>query len=309
MNQMIRLGLCCIFLEEPIKFNHTTVRIIKNIKSRDEQMLKLSGIALNNSKTLLDAVKTCKRLNIGAFRILSQILPIYSHLEYGYEFGELADANEIFANFAAVKDFIKDNDIRLSFHPDQFNILASPRAEVLTNSIRELEYQCMVADLTGADDVNIHMGGVYGDKRAALKRFVENYKRVPDIIKAHLTLENDDISYTVEDLYPICMETALPLTYDVHHHRCNPDGLTISEASLKSIETWKQTGREAHFHISSPKNGWNSTNPRSHADYIDINDFPEEWLNNELPDFTLDIEAKAKELAVKRLMKQLRKKT
>ena len=306
---MIRFGLCCIFLEEPIKFNHTTVRIIKNIKSRDEQMLKLSGIALNNSKTLLDAVKTCKRLNIGAFRVLSPILPIYSHLEYGYELGELADANEILANFAAVKDFTKDNDIRLSFHPDQFNILASPRAEVLTNSIRELEYQCMVADLIGADDVNIHMGGVYGDKRAALKRFIENYKRVPDIIKAHLTLENDDISYTVEDLYPICMETALPLTYDVHHHRCNPDGLTISEASLKSIETWKQTGREAHFHISSPKNGWNSTNPRSHADYIDINDFPEEWLNNELPDFTLDIEAKAKELAVKKLLKQLRKNT
>ena len=302
---MIRLGLCCIFLDEPIKFNHTTVRIIKNIKTRSEQLQKLSVIALHNSTTLLDAVKTCKRLNIGAFRVLSQILPIYSHPEYGYKLGELADANEIRASFAAVKKFAEDNDIRLSFHPDQFNIFASPREEVVANSIRELEYQCMVADLIGADNVNIHMGGVYGDKTAALKRFVENFKTVPELIKHHLTLENDDISYNIEDLYPICMETRLPLIYDVHHHRCNPDRFSIGEATAKSIETWKQAGREPHFHISSPKNGWKAANIRSHADYIDIKDFPKEWTCD-IPDFTLDIEAKSKELAIKKLSRQLR---
>lgn len=305
--KMIRLGLCCIFFKEPLKFQHTTVKIIKNIKNRSEQLRKLSAISLQNSATLLKAVKTCKRLEIGAFRVLSQILPIYSHPEYGYELDELPDAKQIRANFAAVKEFAENNHIRLSFHPDQFNILASPNEEVVANTIRELSYQCMVADLIGADNVNIHMGGVYGDKAAALKRFVKNFKTVPELIKRHLTLENDDISYNVKDLYPICMETRVPLVYDVHHHRCSPDGFSVSEATAKSLETWKQAGREPHFHISSPRDGWNASNPRSHADYIDIKDFPEEW-RHDMPDFTLDVEAKAKELAVVKLSRQLRKK-
>jgi len=304
---MIRLGLCCIFSEEPVKFKHTTVRIIKNIKTRPEQLQKLSSITLHNSSTLIDAVKTCRRLNIGAFRVLSQILPIYSHPEYGYKLDELPDCDQIYKNFALVKAFKESNNIRLSFHPDQFNMLASPREEVFVNSVRELEYQCMLAELIGADNVNIHMGGVYGDKKVTLKRFIENFKCVPELIKRHLTLENDDISYTVEDLYPVCMESNVPLIYDVHHHRCNPDRFSICEASKKSIETWKKANREVHFHISSPCDGWGASNPKKHADYIDIDDFPEEW-KNDMPDFTLDVEAKAKELAVKKLSFQLQEK-
>jgi UV DNA damage endonuclease len=301
---VIRLGLCCIFLKEPVKFHHTTVRIIKTLKSRDEQILKLSDIARRNSLALLEAVKVCKRLDIGAFRVLSQILPLYSHPGCGYELDALPAAAEIRQNFAAVKKFAADNNIRLSFHPDQFNILASPRTEVVANTIRELSYQCMVADLIGADNVNIHMGGVYEDKKATLKRFIDNFKYVPDLLKRHLTLENDDISYTPEDLYPVCMETSLPMVYDVHHHRCLPDRFSAAEATAKSLETWKQAGREAHFHISSPRDGWKSGNPRIHADYINIEDFPEEWAC--LPtDFTLDVEAKAKELAVIKLSRQL----
>lgn len=304
---MIRLGLCCIFLKEPVKFQHTTARIVKALGDRDEQILKLSAVAWHNSRALLEAVKTCKRLNIGAFRVLSQILPLYSHPECGYELDALPAAPEIRRNFAAVKKFAGDNNIRLSLHPDQFNILASPRAEVVASSIRELAYQCLAAELIGADSVNLHLGGVYGDKKATLKRFLDTFESVPDLIKRHLTLENDDISYTPEDLYPLCMETALPLVYDVHHHRCLPDRLSVAEATAKALATWKQAGREAHFHISSPRNGWGTGNPRSHADYIDIGDFPEEW-GGLSADFTLDVEAKAKELAVMKLSRQLREK-
>ncbi|MDD5596933.1 MAG: UV DNA damage repair endonuclease UvsE [Victivallaceae bacterium] len=304
---MIRLGLCCIFLKEPVKFQHTTAGIVKALEDRGAQILKLSGIALHNSRALLEAVKSCKRLNIGAFRVLSQLLPLYSHPECGYELDDLPAAKKIRKNFAAVKKFAGDNNIRLSFHPDQFNILSSPREEVVANSIRELAYQCLVAELIGADNVNIHMGGVYGDKKAALKRFITTFKYVPDLIKRHLTLENDDISYTPEDLYPLCMETALPLVYDVHHHRCLPDGLSVAEATAKALETWKLAGREAHFNISSPGCGWGSKNPRVHADYIDFRDFPAEWTRLAV-DFTLDVEAKAKELAVMELSRQLKEK-
>jgi UV DNA damage endonuclease len=56
------------------------------------------------------------------------------------------------------------------------------------------------------------------------------------------------------------------------------------------------------FHLSSPKDGWNSTNPRKHHDYIDINDFPKEWLSL---DITVEVEAKGKELAIEKLIKDL----
>ncbi|QSH41556.1 UV DNA damage repair endonuclease UvsE [Lentisphaerota bacterium ZTH] len=304
---MIRLGLCCIFIDEPVKYHYTTLKIIKSFKRREDQLQKLSGIALSNSKALVESVKNCKKLGIGAFRVLSQILPIYSHPEFGYNLDDLPNAAEIRADFAEAGRFARENDIRLSFHPDQFNIIASPREEVFINTIRELSYQCMVADLIGADNVNIHMGGVYGDKAATLRRFVERFKQVPDLIKRHLTLENDDVSYNVEDLYPVCMETGVPLIYDVHHHRCLPDRFDIKEATAKSFETWNQVNREPHFHISSPREGWKGKNPRIHAEYIDIKDFPAAWIDLK-KDFTLDIEAVAKELAVKKLTAQLKRK-
>ena len=90
--------------------------------------------------------------------------------------------------------------------------------------------------------------------------------------------------------------------YDVHHHRCNPDGLTIGEATALAGDTWRAVGREQYCHISSPKNGWGSGNPKSHADFIDVADLPESWSGLEM---TVDVEAKAKELAVVELLKYL----
>ena len=93
------------------------------------------------------------------------------------------------------------------------------------------------------------------------------------------------------------------MVYDVHHHRCNPDELTIEEATKHAVRTWQELGREPYFHLSSPKNGWLEGSPKPHADYIDPADFPLCWKNYNI---TVDIEAKAKELAVLKLMKELK---
>jgi UV DNA damage endonuclease len=85
--------------------------------------------------------------------------------------------------------------------------------------------------------------------------------------------------------------------YDVHHHRCKPDGLAIAEVTARAAATWGR--REPYFHLSSPRDGWGGGDPRPHADYIDVKDLPREWAGL---DITVDVEAKAKERAVVRVM-------
>jgi UV DNA damage endonuclease len=94
-------------------------------------------------------------------------------------------------------------------------------------------------------------------------------------------------------LLPLCERSGVPLVYDVHHHRCLPDGLSVTEATELAFATWQD--REPYAHLSSPKEGWTGPNARAHADYIDPADFPDDWLSRTM---TIDVEAKAKERAV-----------
>jgi len=294
----MRLGLCCLFKNEPITFRTTTAKALATVQ-RTEQLRRLSAICTHNTANLLLALETVQRLGIGSFRIMSPLLPRMTHPEVGYQLTDLPDSQPVTALLEKVRSFARLNDIRLSFHPDQFVVLSSPHPAVVANSIRELEYQALLAEAVGAEVINIHAGGVYGDKQSALARLCDTITDLPEAVRKRLTLENDDVSYTVRDLLPVCEKLAIPLVYDVHHHRCNPDGLTVEEATLLAGETWQAVGREPYCHISSPKSGWGSGNPKPHADYIDIADLPECWQGREM---TLDVEAKAKELAVVELM-------
>lgn len=297
----MRFGLCCLFKDHPISFRTTTARALSGI-SRCAQLDRLSGICHANARNLYTAVETVHRLGIGAFRITSPLFPRMTHPDVGYRLSELPDGEIIRQFLNATKAFAGQHDIRLSFHPDQFVVLSSPHAAVVANSIRELEYHGDLAQAVGADVINIHAGGVYGDKKLALERFCTVFSDLPEPVAARLTLENDDQSYTVRDLLPTCEKLSIPLVYDVHHHRCNPDGLSIEEATRAAGETWQMTGREQYCHLSSPRAGWVTGNPKPHAEYIDPADVPACWLGRTI---TVDVEAKAKELAVIKLMHDL----
>ena len=297
----MRYGLCCLFIREAIKFRTTTAKALKG-QSRGDQLAKLSEICSHNARNLLAAVQTVHRLGIGAFRIQSQLFPRMTHPEIGYRLEDLEDVNAIKELLTSTRSFAMRHDIRLSFHPDQFIMLSSPKEAVTASSIRELECQASWARAVGADVINIHAGGVYGDKGLALERFCSIFLDLPVEISCRLTLENDDVSYTVRDLLPVCGKLSIPLVYDIHHHRCNPDGLSVEEATVLAGETWAASAREQYCHVSSPRNGWGGGNQRPHADYIDPGDVPRFWLDRAM---TVDVEAKAKELAVIRLMEAL----
>ncbi len=298
---VLGFGLCCIFNQEPIKFRHTTAKALSAF-SRSQQLAKLSQICLANAESLLRAVQAVSRMGIGAFRVLSPIFPRFTHSEVDYSLEDLPGVETIRVLLARVNDYRESHNIRLSFHPDQFVTISSPKIEVVESSVRELEYQGLVAELIGADVINVHGGGAFGDKITAPQRFRENFGRLSERVRQRLTLENDDKLYTVEDLLPVCRDLGIPLVYDVHHHRCHPDSLAVEEASRIAAETWERADREPCFHISSPAEGWETKNPRRHADYVDVHDFPKSWVNLKA---TIDVEARAKELAVMKLMRDL----
>ena len=148
----------------------------------------------------------------------------------------------------------------------------------------------------GANLLNIHGDGVFGDKRKALSDFARGLDALSPRARSRVTVENDDRLYTPADLLPICHAAGIPLVYDVHHHRCNRDDFTEEQATELALATWN---REPLFHLSSPIAGWEGPRPERHHDFIDPHDFPHCWQGL---DVTVEVEAKAKEVAVLQLM-------
>ncbi|MEI6235772.1 MAG: UV DNA damage repair endonuclease UvsE [Planctomycetota bacterium] len=287
-----------MFRDEPIKFRTTTVTAISKMK-RPDALTKLSDLCRANAEALQAALEFCAANGIGCFRVNSQILPLKTHLKQGYELEDLPHGNAIIALFKACGEYARSHKLRTCFHPDQFVVLNSQKPEVVDASIRELEYQSEVAEWIGADVVNVHGGGAFGDKEKALADFSRGVDRLSSRARSRLTVENDDKTYSPADLLPICRALGVPLVYDVHHHRCHADDFSEDKATDLAIATWN---REPLFHISSPIDGWSGVKPECHHDYIDIADFPSCWKNAE---FTVEVEAKAKEAAVLKMKREL----
>ncbi len=265
MKVSIRYGLCCQFLDAPIRFRAATHRYVWGLEPAARREY-LAGIAQDNAAALLASVGECRRLGIGAFRINSGILPLSTHPASGYRLPGIDPDGTTEALFREAGEAARAADLRLSFHPDQFVVLNSEREAVVASSVSELEYQAAVAEL----------------------------------VRVRAALENDDRQYAPADLLPLCRRLGIPLVYDVHHHRCRPDGLSVEEATLAAAETWN--GREPYSHISSPRDGWDAANPRPHADYVDLADWPDAWRGVRM---TVDVEAKDKERAVTALMREI----
>ncbi|MCX5901232.1 MAG: UV DNA damage repair endonuclease UvsE [Proteobacteria bacterium] len=298
MTSPFRFGLCCLFKNEPIMFRRTTAGFLLK-KQPAEQKSLLAALCLHNARSLLAALTYCRDHGIGCFRINSQILPLKTHPEAGYAVSDLPGGSDIIEIFKACGAFCRRHDLRTTFHPDQFIVLSSADPGIVQRSIAELVYQAEVAGWVNADVINLHGGGAYGDKKTALHRLVRVIRSLPKKVRSRLTLENDDRVYTPADLLPVCHATGVPLVYDVHHHRCLPDSLSVEDATQQALATWN---REPLFHLSSPLGGWSAGKPRNHDDFIDPADIPECWRGLQI---TIEVEAKAKELAVCELMRQM----
>lgn len=185
---MIRLGLCCTFAQEPIRFRKATATYLLK---RADPLSYLDEIVTNNIALLEKAIQYCKSMHIYSFRVSSQILPVATHPTLKYSLEDPPSADRLKEALNQCHQSAMKVNVRLTFHPDQFVNINSDKESVILQSITDLEFHAKLAEMIGADVINIHGGVRYGDKAAALKRFADNFKKLPPKVQRRLTIEND----------------------------------------------------------------------------------------------------------------------
>ena len=296
--QYMNLGYACINMTLSGQKPKVTTNRSMIKKTFNERGLEYAGeIGLLNSRDLIHILRWNTENNINLFRLSSDFFPWAS--EYNLE--DLYTYEQIKSILKECGSYAQSVGMRINSHPGPFNVLTSPNPTVVKNTIVDLELHGKVFDLMGLEqspynNINIHCNGVYGDKKSAMDRFIENFKRLSPSVQTRLTVENDDKAsmYSVKDLMYIHERTGIPIVFDYHHHQFCTGGLTEEEALQLAVSTWPEgITPEVHYSESKALHENNqSLKPQAHSDYI-----------NKLPDtYGIDVdimvEAKGKELAI-----------
>jgi len=235
------------------------------------------------------------------FRISSDLVPFASHPVCTFDW-----AGHFRGQFRKVGEFIKEHDIRISMHPDQFVVINAQKDDVVERSVRELEYHCTVLDEMALDStakIQIHVGGVYGDKRSAINRFIERYSSLSKSLKSRLVIENDDRSFSLKDCLSVHQKIGIPVIFDAFHHQCLNSGETLRQGLQHSGTTWKKSDGVPMVDYSSQHRG---QRPGSHAKTLNIALFKKFLLETKGLDFDLMLEIKDKETSALKALKLLR---
>lgn len=291
------LGYACINMTLSEQGISTNSRMIK--KTFLEQ-----GVALVNEKaksnlsSLLKILKWNVQNGIRVYRMSSDLIPWMSE----YNFDSLD--SEVFALCSKVGDYATSNNIRLSFHPGQFDVLCSKNETVVKNTVIDLNQHARILDLMNLEQsrkypINIHIGAAYDSKIDCLNAFCKNFEQLSDSAKARLVIENDDKEsmYSVNDLLFVYEKIGTSITFDFHHHRVANSNIDEQTAYNEAIKTWGNN--KPLFHYSSSKQlEIELSLKRAHADYI----------YEKVPDYVsgvdIEIEAKMKEMALLRYREQ-----
>jgi UV DNA damage endonuclease len=295
---MNRMGYACINMhlskQKPRVYTGRSM-IKRTFKSKGINYA--SELGLQNCKDLLEIIKWNHDNGFNFFRITSNLFPWCSE----YDLKHMPDYEAICNVLSEAGQYAIDNDIRITCHPGPFNVLTSPHPHVVDNCIKDLTTHGEVFDLmnlsrTPYNKINIHIGGAYGDKVSSMKRFCENFHRLPNSVKSRLTVENDDKAsmYSVVDLYEgVYKVIGIPIVFDYHHHRFCTGGLTEEDALEVAISTWNNITPVVHYSESrNIEQEDDKIRPQAHSDYV--YDYIDTYGNR----VDIMVEAKAKELAV-----------
>lgn len=262
------LGYACLNLDlreqKPPIF---TNREMREVTFKQKGLTYVSQLALENIQALKAIIQWNHEHGIRFFRMTSTFFPWCT----AYDLEELPDFPAIAEELAFAGKLARAYRQRLTFHPSHFVKVAAPKEPLVQKSLKELEVHSQTLDLMGFkpshwNKINIHIGGVYGDKLSTLDRFAQGFERLSDHCKARLTVENDDwlIGFSVQDLLPLSTKCNIPIVFDFHHHKFCPGDWSEQEAFSRALETWPQGIRPA-VHWSESQEGRRDS---AHSDYI-----------------------------------------
>jgi len=255
----------------------------------------------NNLDCLFKILQYNVQKGLFFFRISSDLVPFASHPVCTFDW-----ADHFSRQLKKIGSFIKKHNLRISMHPDQFVVINSLKDDVVERSIRELEYHCTLLDEMGLDrtaKIQIHVGGVYGDKHAAIERFVDRYKSLGPSLRRKLVIENDDRLFSLKDCLVVHEETGVPVLFDTFHHQCLNNGESLRLGLERSGKTWKKRDGIPMVDYSSQQPGHRKG---AHAKTINVPLFKEFLEQTKELDFDLMLEIKDKEKSAIKALKVLR---
>lgn len=302
---LIRLGYACLSKTLSNVTSSTPFTYTEYLKNNDFN--KLNDIIYSNLSNLSQLIDYNIKNNIHFFRLSSKIIPLATKSDVIFNYFDH------FKNlYQVIGDKIHKSNMRVDFHPDQFCVLNSTKEEVIQNAIEILKYHYHLLDYLNIKDkvIVLHIGSSVFGKENSKRRFINNFKKLPLDIQKCIVIENDDKIFNVKDCIDIFHEIETPIVLDYHHHVCNNDNnnIVLDDYLVTILNSWKKTTPKIHF--SSPKNK-TKKDFRSHNDYINSDDFIQ--FINKLKSYGIDvdimIEAKAKDEALFRLVRELKYKT
>jgi UV DNA damage endonuclease len=285
---MGKIGFACKWIDTPNQINgikptddckkyntsSTTVAWL-NRQSKEVAETKLWDLMKQNiesTRLLVEKVGTLDE-SLRMVRISSDLLPVYTQRDYSY-FWCLSDVRAYAEkHFAQVGALARARNVRLSFHPGQFTVLASDNPDIVNRSIEEFEYHADMARWMGFGKqfqdfkINVHISGRCGPDgiKAVIPRLSPEARNC-------ITIENDENCWGIESSIELAKHCALVL--DVHHHwvRTGDYIQPTDDRVLRIIESWRGVRPVMHYSISR-----------------------EEWLSghcdNTLPDYATLLEA------------------
>lgn len=294
----MRYGLCCISLnlqetDNPVKFQTMTYKRFSSLP-REEALAILGDRILNNMITTNKTIQYCADNNF-VYRLSSDLFPLITYDEANIELEDLPNYDDIDEAFDDIANTIATNNVRISCHPSEFNVLASLNEKAVEKTITELNFFSSFMDRIGCppdyrSPMNIHVHNKTGTYNEILHRFITNYDRLDENCKNRLVLENDDKQggwSVIELIHQIHDITSIPITFDYLHHACHPHGIDEERAINACYRSWD--GYKPLFHYSESRPG---KNPRAHADYAN------KPFNTYGLDFDIDFELKMKDKAI-----------
>lgn len=329
-NDIKRIGFACKWAEinkkgeiastEGLNTGGTTYAWAKrNTRSKvEDKLIEVAKKNILNTHSLVKRVATLTP-ELRMLRLTSDMLSFYTMDEYK-DFWTRQDVQDSLERwFAPIGKTARDNDVRISFHPDQFVVLASDREEVVNKSIDEFEYHVDMARWMGYGKnfqdikINVHISGRQGPD--GIRRA---YQRLSPEARNSITIENEEISWGLEDC--LSLGDLLPIVVDIHHHWVKTgEYIEVNDDRVKMvIDSWNGVRPTMHYSVSREdllvqhcrntrpdlnallESGHNKQKVRAHSDYY-WNHAVNEWAvsHNEWADIMC--ESKAKNLASFRL--------